>query len=285
MEILGARIVVDFGADFVDAGQRVQDVGVGAGVGHLLLVEDEPVFQADIVFLVEEAFALDAGHVEEVELVHVGFHLVDLLEGDAFLADHFFADVLGDTQFFGGDEDEADALVVAEEFDEGVHGAAELEVTAETVGFVLHVAAQPLDGENVGEGLRGVLVAAVAGVDQRHVDVVAGQTRGALFGMAHGRDVGVAFHGAQRVGDALALRGGRGRGLGETDDLSAQAQHGRLEAQARACARLIKKSCQDLAFATLTVLRRIGDDLVSQIENFAEFLAREIVRVDQTSVF
>ena len=40
-----------------------------------------------------------------------------------------------------------------------------------------------------------------------------------------------------------------------------------------------------LAFATLTVLRRIGDDLVSQIENFAEFLAREIVRVDQTSVF
>ena len=113
---------------------------------------------------------------------------------------------------------------------------------------------------------------------------MAGQTRGALLGMAHGRNVGVALHGAQRVGDTLALGGGRGRGLGESDHLSAEAQHGRLEAQARARARLIKKSCQDLAFATLAVLRRIGDDLVTQIEDFAELLAREIVRVDQTSV-
>ena len=105
-------------ADLVHARQRVQDVGVRASIGHLLLVEDESVFQADIVFFVEEALALHAGHVEEVELVHVGLHLVNFFKWDAFFADHLLADVFRYMQFFGGDEDEADTFVIAEEFDE-----------------------------------------------------------------------------------------------------------------------------------------------------------------------
>ena len=75
------------------------------------------------------------------------------------------------------------------------------------------MAPEAFHGENVREGLRRVLVTAVAGIDERHLDVMAGHAGRTLLGMAHGRNVGVAFDGTQRVGDALTLCGGAGVGL------------------------------------------------------------------------
>ncbi len=77
-----------------------------------------------------------------------------------------------------------------------MYRAPELEVTAETDGEVFKASHLAVDGQKVGERLRGVVVTAVAGVDDGHERVHGRHQRRALLGMAHGDDVAVAAHSA-----------------------------------------------------------------------------------------
>ena len=112
--------------------------------------------------------------------------------------------------------------------------AAELQVPAEADGQVLEPALLVVDGEEVRQGLGGVVVSAVTCVDDGDQAVHSRHQGRALLGVAHGDDVRVAGDGAHGVGHALALGGGGALGLGEPQHLPAQAQHGGLEAQAGA---------------------------------------------------
>ena len=105
-----------------------------------------------------------------------------------------------------------------------------------------------VDGHEVGQRLRGVVVSAVARVDDRDLRVHGRDQRRALLGMAHGDDVAVTADGADGVGHTLALGGGGAVGGGEAQHLPAQTQHGALEAETSAGGGLEEQGGGDFAF-------------------------------------
>ena len=237
---------------------------------HLLRIENVAVLQADVVILVEEAFALHAGHVEHVKLRQHVLHLLHLAVGNVVGFEHAAAHIIRDAQLLGGDEHEIHARIARERLDERMHGAAEFEVAAKAHGEVFKPALAPPYGEQVREGLRRVLVAAVARVDDGHVRAVGGNAGRALLGVAHNGDVRIAGDGADGIRDALAFGNGAGVGLREADHLAAEAQHGSLKAEARTGARLIEQRCEQLAVAGVRKTRRIGNDLVRKVEDLLQ---------------
>ena len=100
-------------------------------------------------------------------------------------------------------------------------GAAKLQIAAQTNGQIIQSAHAAADGHQVGQGLGGVLVAAITGVDHRNAGVAGGTQRCALLGVAHGNDIGIAGYHPDGVGYALAL-GGAGHVLaGEAQYMAA----------------------------------------------------------------
>ena len=164
-----------------------------------------------------------------------------------------------------------------------MHRAAELQVAAQADGHPADFPPLAADGEHVGEGLGGVLVAAVPGVDNGDVGVAGGHIGGALLKVAHGGDVGVAGNHADGVGNALPLGGGAAARRGEPQHLAPQAHHGGLEAQTGAGAGLVEQGGQNLAVAGVGVLCRAGQDVLRQREQPVRLLAGEIQRVDKVS--
>ena len=100
-------------------------------------------------------------------------------------------------------------------------GAAKLQIAAQTNGQIIQPAHAAADGHQVGQGLGGVLVTTVTGVDHRNAGVAGSTQRCALLGVAHGNDIGIAGHHPDGVGHALAL-GGAGHVLaGEAQHMTA----------------------------------------------------------------
>ena len=259
----------------------MQDAEILLGVAQLLLGEDVAVLQTEVVFLVEEALALNAGHVENVELGHDGFEVGRLLVGDVVLLERLVLHVAGKLELLGGDENDLDAGVAAQGADEGVDGAAELEVAAEADGQVIEAALFAVDGEKVGQRLGGVVVTAVARVDDGDLRVHGGDQRRALLGVTHGDDVSIAADSAHRVGNALALGGGRAACGREAQHLAAKTEHRGLKAQARAGRGLKEERCEDLAVALVCVGVGVVDDVVGRGDHIVDLLGGQLQNVDQ----
>ena len=82
------------------------------------------------------------------------------------------------------------SLVAAHRLDERMDGTTVLEVATQTDGQVVETTEFATDSKQVGHRLRGVRVSAVACVDNRDTTELACHTRGTLFVVAHGDDVG-----------------------------------------------------------------------------------------------
>ena len=154
--------------------------------------------------------------------------------------------------------------------------AAEFQVAAETDRHVVETAFLALDRQKIGQSLRGMGVAAVAGVDDRDARILRSHQRRALLEVTHGDDVREAADHAHGVGHRLALRHRRGVGVGEADDLTAEFHHRRREAQPRAGRRLVEERGQFLAPACLAVLGAVGDDVLGEGHDLFGFLNREV---------
>ena len=231
LEIVGVRRGIDVGVDFINARQGVQHAQVGAGVGEHGGVEVE--FALDFgELLFVEAFALDAGHVQDVRPFDGGFEVGQDLVAAA-CGFEFFGDVFGHGEAGRGDEGEF-AVPAFEGLAEGVDGAAVFEVTRHGDFELVQTALGFINGNEVEQGLAGVLVGAVAGVDDGDFGKLGGHARGAVFGVALDDGVGVAGDDAGGVGEGFAFFRAGVRAVGEADDFAAQALYGGFKRQARA---------------------------------------------------
>ncbi len=75
---------------------------------------------------------------------------------------------------------------------------------------------QGTDGEKIGQGLRGMLVAAVAGIDDGNTGFFGGYHGRAFFWMPHGADIGVTGNDADGIGNAFPFGSGRTLRVGKT---------------------------------------------------------------------
>ena len=231
LEIVGVRRGIDVGVDFVNARQGMQHAQVGAGVGEHGGVEVE--FALDFgELLFVEAFALDAGHVQDVRPFDSGFEVgQDLVT--AACGFEFFGDVFGHGEAGRGDESEF-AVPAFEGLAEGMDGTAVFEVARHGDFEVVQTALGFVNGNEVEQGLAGVLVGAVAGVDDGDFGKLGGHARRAVFGVALDNGVGVAGNDAGGVGEGFAFFRAGVRAVGEADDFAAQALYGGFKRQARA---------------------------------------------------
>ena len=154
------------------------------------------------------------------------------------------------------------ALVAAHGFNQGVNRPAVFQVAAQTDGEIAQPPHFPGNGQQIGKGLGGVVVAAVSGVDDGNGGRLTCHVGRALLGVAHGDDVGVAADDFGGIRHAFALGGGGRAGLAEADDAAAQLQHRGLEAQAGAGGGFKEQGCQLLVGASVPVGFRVGNDVL-----------------------
>ena len=129
----------------------------------------------------------------------------------------------------------------------------------------------------------GMLMAAVACIDDRDAGITAGAQRGTLLGVAHGSNVCHTADHADGIGYGFALGGAGNTGIGEAQYLTAQVQHGCLKRKAGTGARLVEKRCQTLARGNILISGRIIVDTVGKVHQAERFFQRKIRRVDQMS--
>ena len=138
-----------------------------------------------------------------------------------------------------------------------------------------------LDGEQVRQGLGGVAVRAVAGVDDGHAGHFGGVELGTLNVVAHGNYIGKAAHYAHGVAHGFSLAHGRVFGVGEAQDVAAQLHHGRCKTESGAGGGLIKERSQLAVGHTALIAFAVGDDVLRQGNDFVGLLLGEIHRVNE----
>ncbi len=106
IEVGGTGVVVHVQLDLIDAGQRMQHRHVRRGQLQELCVQGVAALQAQILFLVEEALLLDAGHVEDIKGRQLSFEVCGLLVRLMERRQCLVLDVLGNAQLLRRDEHE-----------------------------------------------------------------------------------------------------------------------------------------------------------------------------------
>ena len=102
-----------------------------------------------------------------------------------------------------------------------MYGTAEFQVTAQTNGKIIQIAVEAADGLQVGQGLGGMLMSTVTGIDHGNQGFLCGYHGSAFLGMAHSADVRIAGDDADGIGYTFSFRSRRGSRIGEADDSAA----------------------------------------------------------------
>ena len=174
----------------------MQDAKVSLCVFKLVQIEDVAVFEPDIVRLVEKALALNAGHIQNVELRHNGLKVLRFDVIYIVFVQHVLAQIIRNHQLLRRDAHEAHIVVPRHGADKRVHGSAKLQVTANADGKIVQSTFFALNGQKVGKRLGGVVVSAVARVYYRHGRLHRGNKRRTLLGVAHCDNVRITADGA-----------------------------------------------------------------------------------------
>ena len=197
-EVSSSGVVVDLGAELQVARKRVHDNHVLLGVLEGGSADNKTILDLLVQRQILEALLLHAGAVDNVgrgddlgsELVRLNTNLTTALESAA--------DLLGELDLLGCHKVDC-AVVVLQQLAEGVHGAAVLEITDEGDGETVGGTNLLTDGEEIQEGLGGVLARAVASVDDGVVSSFGGNVGTVIAGMAEDDGVTVLVKGTDGV--------------------------------------------------------------------------------------
>ena len=130
--------------------------------------------------------------------------------GNAFFIEHV-EDVLRHGQRVRGDKVEAVAVKFRQRLGQGVDGAAIFQVTHHRHVKIFQTTLGLLNGEQIQQGLRRMLVRAVAGVEYRNTAGKLGrQTRRALLRVAHDDSIDIGADDRDGIGQGFAFFAQRG---------------------------------------------------------------------------
>ncbi len=281
LEVISLWVGIDVHVDLVDARQRVQNAAVGLGVLQHGVAKHVGVLHLFVFLGVWEAFALDTGHVNDVG---VGDGVLQL--GVLVVFEVAVLDVLlhhtRQLKLDGRDEVEL-RVEVAHGFHKAMDGAAVFQVANEGNLKVLKRALCLADAVEVKHALGGVLVGAVARVDDRHFRYLGSEAGRALDGVAHDDKVGIAGYHGDGVGERFAFLYTRSSGAAEADDVATQQLDGSLKAQAGAGGRLEEQRGDDAPVQQ--VLMRVFLKVLGDVEDMADFLRCVVADGNQATVF
>ena len=251
---------------------------------ELAPVQDINPLEPVIFQRIGEPLPLNPGHVEHVQLGHGGLQVCNFYKFQALFL-HKFHHIRRNRQISGGNQVEPNPREHGKGLDEGMHRAPILEVAAKSHIQVTDFAPKGGNGGEVGQGLGGVHMPAVACVDHRHVGVQAGGLGSALGGGAHDDHIRIVRHHFNGILQGLALGGGRGLGVRKAEYAAPQPHHRRLEAEIRPSRRLKKKARHHITMQRIHKILGMSNDLTGQPIQLVPFLQREVFNVDQIPEF
>ena len=164
-----------------------------------------------------------------------------------------------------------------------MYRAAKLQVAAETNGQVVQTALAAADGHHVQQGLGGVAVAAVTGIDHRDLAVKGSAQRGPLFWVAHGGNIRIAADNADGIRNGFTLGSTGNTGIRKTQHLAAQTQHRRFKRKAGAGGRLIEQCGQALVVSYILVCFGVIMDAVRKVQQLLGFFLCKVKGINQMS--
>ena len=280
LEVQSAGVVVHVQGDLVHPGQGVEDHHIRLRPRQLPLGEDVDALVPLVGQGVGETLPLDAGHIQNVQPGQHRFQAGDLPEPQAALL-HEAARIVGDGQLTGGDEIELHVVEFGQGFDEGVDGAPVLQVAAQTDGHAVDGTTVALDGGQVGQGLGGVHVTAVPGVDDGHFGVQRCCLGSALLGVAHDDDIGVGGDHFDGILQRFTFGSRRAVGVVKAEHRAAQPQHGGLEGEFRPGGGFKEQVGLDAPLARLGKGRRVVHDLGAALVQIFPLCPGQVAKIDQ----
>ena len=162
--------------------------------------------------------------------------------------------------------------------DEGVNRTSEFQISAKSNGEIIKTPFQGTDGKQVGKSLRGVLMPAVSGIDNRYSGFLRGNQWGAFLWMAHGAYVCIAGNHTDGIRNTFPFGSGAGVCTGKAKNASAQIQHGSLEAESCPGTGFIKAGCKFFALACMGIFAGILFNIICQCKQPVQFFHRQIQR-------
>lgn len=278
LEINGPGIVIHLHGNFVDPGQGVHDQKIFLCFFQLFGCQNIHAAVALIRGHVGEALFLDTGHVQYIQLrdhgVKIGhFHMAQAM--GVHIIDH----IVGNGQFPGGNQIEFDVFEPGQGGDQGVDGASVFQVAAQSNAHIVHAAAQMHDGGQIGQGLGGMHVATVAGIDHWHIGIEGSRFCGAFLGGTDHHHIGIAGNHFNSIFQAFTLGHGGGVGVGKAEHAAAQTHHGRLERKVGAGRRFVKQIAGYLAMAGVGISFRMLHNIAGLGIQLVPIFHRQIVEL------
>ena len=204
----------------------MQNGQIPLGCPKLVWGEDIAVLQADIVILIEKPLPLHPGHVEDVQLGHSLLQRSGLLIVNAVFLQQVGTHTLRHTELLRGNEHKTNIRIPGHRTNQGMDRPAKFQVTAAANHQRIQSSLLPFDGQQIRQGLRGVVMSPVTGIDHRNRSLHGRHQRRTLLGMAHGYDIRKAAYRPRGIRHTFSLGGGRALGLMEPQHLSPQFIHG-----------------------------------------------------------
>ena len=164
-----------------------------------------------------------------------------------------------------------------------MYGASEFQVAAQTDRQMVQPSLQAADGHQIRQRLGGMLMTAIACIDDGDAGKGCCDHGSALFGMAHGADIRIAGNDADGVSNAFPFGGGGGCRIGEAEHASAKIQHGGLKAQPGSGTGFIEAGGEFFPRTGVREGNRILFNIGSELKQPVQLLYGKIKRVHQMS--
>jgi hypothetical protein len=243
--------------DLIDPWERMQHRQVLARTGEILRAHAIRPGDRAILCLIGEALTLDPGHVQHVQLLQAVIDIRVLMHGDPGAVE-VIADVCGQLQGGWGDE-VLDHIEPAERGGQRVDRPPILEVADDPDCDVIQ-AHRLIDGVQVQQRLCRVLACPVARVDDRHIDELAGDLRGALRWVPEDDRICIPLDHTDGVCEALPLLDRRGVDATHVDHPATESLHSRSEAHPGPGRWLEEQQPQQPVCESVLMVRRRGSN-------------------------
>ena len=162
-----------------------------------------------------------------------------------------------------------------------MYGASIFQVAADADDAMVQITQFNPECNQVGQGLGGVKMPAVASVDHRTVCCLRSCQDRAFDRVAHSDDVYITADNFQGICKRFPLGNRAGLRVVKPDYISAKAEHCGLKGHFGAGRRFIEESSQDFSFSGFGISGRVLADLNGEVNNFFPLFPSQITEIDQ----
>ena len=166
-EVDRTRIIIHVLCNLINTRQRMKHQHVLLGALHLLSCQLIIAFKVCVLLCRDKALALNASHVQHIQLGQNFINAVYLAERHIVVFQEFYH-IVRQLECIRCDQIKLYIMIPLQEMQQRMHGTTVLQIAAQTNLHIVSRAAHTQNGNHIGKRLGRVQMTAVAGIDDRH---------------------------------------------------------------------------------------------------------------------